>query len=708
MKFGIRFKLVFLGAAVSVLATAAALTISYTVSRSNGERDKVNSVNEWLNYMKDSVRNEQIYDAIKATKDYVAKTYAENPPTKKDFNTFKEKRNYYSNIFLWLYPFDGISMRYIPPEEQAFRADYIFPTDALSQAKYGSDGRSAYIAYYDSDSKRLIYLDDNLATLSNNKNEYHLPGDSIENFDATFTTDGEYLYKIINGEMTRGFAINDKAALGGTLAYVFISYDFAKAHAFTDNLIKVESITLASVSVGLIIIFAIFSTLLITRNIRKLRTSTAEFEQLLYNGQVLEVKDPSINSKDEIKELSDAFTSLEKSVINYSSALEKETKEKEKINAELNIASKIQLESLPLSHYNDKDFMVISSIKTAKEVGGDFYDYFYIDNNHFAFVIADVSGKGVPASLFMMRAKELIKYKLSTITSLEKAAYEINNTLIDNNKEGLFVTAFIGVIDLKKHTLKYLDAGHEKPYLLSKGKVSQIEANTNFVFGGVKNFTYKEEEMPFDIEDRLFLFTDGLNESINHDKEEFGYPRILESLTKYKEQHNDDIISNVLKDLDAFTNGEETFDDITLMLVEMKDEKKSLTLSYTSPSYECIEEITDAFNEKFSYIFEDDRSEIAIIIDEMINNYISYEKRKNLLINVNFFLKGNELEIVFVNNGMKFDPLKAKDKYIEKGEKDIAPGGVGIALVKQFSSNVKYERRNHLNYLLVSKTVRLK
>ena len=92
----------------------------------------------------------------------------------------------------------------------------------------------------------------------------------------------------------------------------------------------------------------------------------------------------------------------------------------------------------------------------------------------------------------------------------------------------------------------------------------------------------------------------------------------------------------------------------------------------------------------------------------MINNYISYEKRKNLLINVNFFLKGNELEIVFVNNGMKFDPLKAKDKYIEKGEKDIAPGGFGIALVKQFSSNVKYERRNHLNYLLVSKTVRLK
>lgn len=710
MKISIRFKIVTLGAFVSILTASLGIIFANVNYRSNGRESVLNTIDTWLTSLQKDIsnieNNDSIYDAMVDTKEYIEPIYAKLPEKEPEFKTFKEKRDYYHNIYLWLYPFDGISMRYITPEEAAFRDVYSDAVYSINEIKVGTGSLSVYVAYYDQEKSRLVYLMDNLATKKNNDDEYHLPGTYLENYDPTLTPSGAFYEKVFPNEVTKVAPIySPGAGTGDPFAYIYVSYTFDAVDTQADTLLRTQIITLSLSTVGLIIFFAIASHFLITRNLKKLATSTSEFDKSLLNGEVLKVQDPHIKTNDEVKDLSNSFISLENSVINYSSALEKETKEKEKINAELSIASKIQLESLEPYNYNDNHIGVNAYIKTAKEVGGDFYDYFYIDENRFGFVIADVSGKGIPASLFMMRAKAVIKNQMTTSTSLKQAAYDINNILIDNNKEGLFVTAFIGIIDLKKHVLHFLDAGHERPYLINKDGVKQLEMNTNFVFGGVKDFNYIEGEMPYKEDDRLFLFTDGLNESINKDREEFGYDRIKESLTKNKDLNNYNIITKMDEDLLDFTKGEEAFDDITLLMVELKDPRNNLSLKYHNPGFEAIEEITNEFNKKFSSINPDFRSEVGIIIDEMINNYISYERKKNLVISTNFALRNDVLYITFMNNGNKFDPLERKDKYLEKGEENLAPGGFGITIVKSLSSSIKYERRNHLNCLLITKKV---
>ena len=712
MKISIRFKIIGLGAVLSILATSVALVFGTIEYRNRAKDRMLQTIDSWLDnlsadFQESDVRGQTI-NFVLETKQYIDEIYQAQPDDQ-PFDTYEDYRNYLKIKYLWLYPFDGLSMRLITQEEKDFRDHYTDLTYSLVDTKAATNAVSVFLAYYDSQRGRLVYLDDNLAVLRNNKTEYHLPGSYVEGYDNIFTHDGKYNSKVMpNGETTKVLpvTINDRGSgFKQEIAYLFVSYNFDLINEQADSLLITEAIALSLTTVGLLVMYAIGVHFFVTRNINKLTKATGDFEESLSNKSDLVAINPNIRSRDEIGSLSNSVFSLENSVINYYSAFQNETKEKEKINAELNIASKIQLEALPPYGYNDNKIGVNSFIKTAKEVGGDFYDYFYIDDNHFAFVIADVSGKGVPASLFMMRAKELIKFKVTTSKSLKDAASEINNTLIDNNKEGLFVTAFIGIVDFKNNVLRYVDAGHERPYLLSKGEVKELDVNTNFVFGGVKDFVYQTGEIPFVKEDRLFLYTDGLNESINSENEEFGYQRIDENLKKYHSAHNEQIIRYIDQALLDFTGDKEAFDDVTMMVVEYKDTKNNLFLSYNNPDFSMIEEVCDEFNKKFAFLEEEVHAHIGIIVDEILNNYISYEKRKNLRITVNFALKADYLCITFTNNGRRFDPLDKPDKYIDKYDKSLAPGGFGITIVKDLSDEILYQRKNHLNHLIIIKKV---
>ena len=710
MRFSIRFKVVILGALVSILASTVAIVFGNFQYRNSSRQTILDNVHTWLtsidNSLYDETLNNQYLDTIRQTRDYVDGIYkgAEEPiPALKDF---KSRKYYYRGRYLWIYPIDGISMRYLSPEEREYRSIYQSTTYLLRDARLATDIASVFVGFWDKENNRLVYLMDNNATLPDYYTPYHLPGDFIE-FNGNFTTDNEYLSCDFNGETTKAMPIyHDSTKSGEPIAYLFMSYNFDKVDAATDKLLRTEILTISITTVILIVAFGVLSYFFIVKNINKLKESTHAFETSLSGSDPLVIQDPNIKSHDELKDLSNSVVSLEESVINYSSALERETKEKEKINAELSIASKIQLESLNPYIYDDNKVRINSFINTAKEVGGDFYDYFYIDENRFAFVIADVSGKGVPASLFMMKAKELIKFKVSSSSSLEEAASDINNTLIDNNKEGLFVTAFIGVLDMKKNVLHYLDAGHERPFLITKKGVSQLELNTNFVFGGVKDFKYREGEIAFNKGDRLFLYTDGLNESINNEKEEFGYQRIEDNLKKDQKLHNVKIISNMDEELSKFADGQEAFDDTTILMVEYKDPKDNLSFKFSNPGFEIIEVVTNEFNEKFAACDPDKLSEVGIIIDETLNNYISYEKRKQLIITASFSLKDDTLQIVFTNNGNRFDPFTKEDKYYDKEDKEFTPGGFGIKLVKSLSSEIYYKRQNHLNCLFIHKKMK--
>ena len=302
----------------------------------------------------------------------------------------------------------------------------------------------------------------------------------------------------------------------------------------THNIIT-ELLICLGVAIVLMVIYAILAKKFIIEGIEKVSKSSQQFVQKIQNDEPLEVVETTIKSNDEVGDLNRNILIMQQQMITYVHNIEEVTSKEEKINAELQVASKIQLESLPDKAYLNKNIELRAFIQPAKEVGGDFYDYFLIDDKHLALVIADVSGKGVPASLFMMKAKESIRTVSLFEDDLARVFFEVNNKLCLNNQESYFVTAFLGVLDLETYEMKFISAGHERPFIISNGEVKQLQVKSNFVLGLEEDFIYEPETIKLEIGDKIFLHTDGLNEAINSKNEEFGYEKISKALLACKE-----------------------------------------------------------------------------------------------------------------------------------------------------------------------------
>lgn len=247
----------------------------------------------------------------------------------------------------------------------------------------------------------------------------------------------------------------------------------------------------------------------------------------------------------------------------------------ESIDAELYMASAIQKGVLPDDFPpfpQRNEFDIYAMMDPAKEVGGDFYDFFMIDDNHLGLVIADVAGKGIPASLFMMISKTLIKtYALSGNSPAEVATL-VNESLCRDNKTDMFVTAWYGMLEISSGKLTYVDAGHEYPALMrASGEFEIIKGNKNFVLGGMEDIIYKESECILKTGDKLFIYTDGVPEATDEVNELFGRDRMLSALNEKKEAEVKDIIIHVRSKIDKFVNGAQQFDDITMLTIEYKN-----------------------------------------------------------------------------------------------------------------------------------------
>ena len=318
-----------------------------------------------------------------------------------------------------------------------------------------------------------------------------------------------------------------------------------------------------------------------------------------------------------------------------------------------------------------------------------------IDKNRIALIISDVSGKGVPAALFMMKSKELIKSKLLSGMALDKVFYDINNELLLNNDEGLFITSLVMVINLQTLECNIINAGHERPFLVRNGKAIRMNIESNFILGGVNDFKYITETVKLEQGDKLLLHTDGLNESINDLREEFGYDRIIEVLDNSKDSN--DYIDNLNKALKEFTQDKEQFDDVTMLSVNLKTNE--LIVCCDTPSVDSITEITDKFNDHFKDLDSMVKNKVSIIIDDVINNYVSYEDLNTLKIKVVFKEYDHKLFIDFINNGIPFNPLDVKNGKYEEYSDDMVPGGLGILIVKEMTDDIKYQRIDNLNIL---------
>ncbi len=323
--------------------------------------------------------------------------------------------------------------------------------------------------------------------------------------------------------------------------------------------------------VVILLLAVINGNILAKRIVRPLNRMSKQVTEI--NGDNLDfIKDKSFYTDDEIEVLADAFLGLTNRTKSYINEITHITAEKERISAELNVATQIQADMLPriFPPFPDrKEFDLYATMDPAKEVGGDFYDFFLTDDDHLALVMADVSGKGVPAALFMVIAKTLIKNRAQMGGTPSEILRDVNDTLCEGNEAELFVTVWLAILDIKTGVGIAANAGHEHPILCHKGgEFELVKYRHSPAVATMEGLSFKEHEFTLAPGDTLFVYTDGVPEAVNLDDEGFGYERLLSVLNRSKNADIKAITENVAAGIEEFRGGTEQFDDITMLCLK--------------------------------------------------------------------------------------------------------------------------------------------
>lgn len=277
---------------------------------------------------------------------------------------------------------------------------------------------------------------------------------------------------------------------------------------------------------------------------------------------------------DEIGVLAGSFSNMMGEIDEYMVNLATVTADKERIATELNVATQIQASMLPciFPAFPDRDeFDIYATMLPAKEVGGDFYDFFLVDQDHLAVVMADVSGKGVPAALFMVIAKTLIKNRAQLGHTPAEVFTAVNNQLCENNEAGLFVTAWMGILDINTGEFAFANAGHNPPLLKrASGEYEYLRTRPAFVLAGMEGVRYRQGSMTLEPGDMLYLYTDGVTEATNSENELYGEDRLLAVANRCKDCDPQALLPAVKADIDQFVGEAPQFDDITMLSLKIK------------------------------------------------------------------------------------------------------------------------------------------
>lgn len=362
---------------------------------------------------------------------------------------------------------------------------------------------------------------------------------------------------------------------GSVIAYAMIDVSMdevmADREAFLENILLI--MVIATLVLALLLMWII--NRIVVRPINSLSFAAASFvSDQKADGEVSAISQLDIRTSDEIQNLSESIKRMERDINQYIEDLGNVTAEKERIGAELDIARHIQASMLPcifpaFPERNEID--IYATMNPAKEVGGDFYDFFMVDDRHLAIVMADVSGKGVPAALFMVIGKTLIKDHTTPGSDLGTVFTEVNNLLCESNSEELFITAFEGVLDLVTGEFVYVNAGHEMPFICKAGgDFEPYKIRAAFVLAGMENMRYRAGSMTLEPGDKIFQYTDGVTEATNSHNELYGMERLTAILNQVKNQTPSGILPAVKADVDAFVGEAPQFDDITMLCLEYK------------------------------------------------------------------------------------------------------------------------------------------
>ena len=361
-----------------------------------------------------------------------------------------------------------------------------------------------------------------------------------------------------------------------------------------------------------------------------------------------------------------------------------------------------------------KEFDLYASMDPAKEVGGDFYDFFMIDDDHIGLVMADVSGKGVPAALFMVIAKTLIKNRALMGGSPSEVLAYANDQLCEGNDAELFVTVWMAIIEISTGKGVAANAGHEHPVLRRKGgQYELVTYRHSMAVATLEGLKFKQHEFQLYPGDSIFVYTDGVPESTNSNNELYGTDRLLEALNKEPNASPVEILKNVTDSINEFVAGAEQFDDTTMMSFsyyganlskKLGEHKRELTIE---ADLDNMDRVTK-FIEDGLAAHDGNSIKIAmdIAVEEIFVNIANYaygDKKGMATITVEFFKDPNAIKVIFEDSGTPYNPLQKPDPDVTLSSEERQIGGLGVYMVKKSMDEMTYEYEDGKNILTIVK-----
>lgn len=431
---------------------------------------------------------------------------------------------------------------------------------------------------------------------------------------------------------------------------------------------------------------------LVVENIQKINASLEEITGGNLNVSV------EVRTNKEFVSLSDDINSTVQTLKGYI----KEAAAR--IDKELEFARTIQLSTLPslFPAFPDRaDFDIFATMDTAKEVGGDFYDFYLLDDNRLAFLVADVSGKGISAAMFMMKAKTIIKSHADNESNVSLILTRANKDLCENNEAEMFVTCWMGILDFRTNVVTFANAGHNPPLVKHKdGGYEFFRSRPGFVLAGMEGVKYRLGEFSLMPGDEIFLYTDGVTEATNGCNELYGDERLERCLNRLHEMSAEDICHAVKDDVDSFVGDAPQFDDITMLSLRLTA-KDCIDLD---PKEENMEELVSFVEEalKGKDVPIKTIRKMSIAVDEIYSNIRLYSGATTARIECSVL--NNDIQLIFMDNGRPYNPLDAKDPDTTLSSDEREIGGLGIFMVKRTMDQVTYEYLEGFNRLSLRKS----
>ena len=476
---------------------------------------------------------------------------------------------------------------------------------------------------------------------------------------------------------------------------------------------RLRRTVMSIVTIGLLLMLYFFIRI-ITRELTPLQRLAREAETIA-SGQ-FDAQLPELQRIDEIGQLSQSFENMQQSLVKYIDELKVTTAQKASMDRDIRIASDIQMGMLPEkfpTKADRDDVQIYASLTPAKDVGGDLFDFYFRDEKLF-FCIGDVSGKGVPASLFMAVTRAVFRTVSAHESMPDHIVTAMNKTMAGMNKTHMFVTLFVGVLDLPTGRLHYCNAGHDAPLLVGAG-VGELPCDNNIPVGFMPRWKYTLQEAQIFTGTTIFLFTDGLTEAMDVNKAQFQMDRVNDVAIKalsQQQQEPKQLISQMTEAVHQFVGDAEQSDDLTMMAIQYIREqtdvrmRKSIVLANDKSEVPKLNAFVDEVC--MAVGFDDSTSKkIKVAIEEAVVNVMNYAYPPGTKSDVTIEAASNDVRLKFtiIDKGIPFDPTvqAVADTTLPAKERRI--GGLGIHIMRQNMDSINYERIDNLNVLTLRKKI---